>query len=129
MTRTLSAVMFAGLMLVAPACDQKAPQLPPPPATIPVPPPPKVVAPQIDAGPAKPKMVANTDGLSLAERIAKREADGKKLAAELAQKEHDPLIEYDRTKLPLPTQTFSFITKTRDRYAALEKKLGDGGDK
>jgi hypothetical protein len=125
MTRTLSAVMFAGLLLAAPACDQKAPPPAPPPAAPPAPPPAKQAAPQTDAGPAKPKMVANTDGLSLAERIAKREAAEKKLAIELAAAERDRLVKYDRSKLPLHNQTFAFITKTRERYDALEKKLPD----
>jgi hypothetical protein len=124
MTRTLSAVILAGLTLVASACDQKAPA--PPPAAPPPPTPVKQAAPQVDAGPAKPKMVANTDGLSLAERIAKREAENKKVAEQLAKDEHDRLIKYDKGKLPLHTQTFAFITKTRDRYDAFEKKMGQG---
>jgi hypothetical protein len=74
-------------------------------------------------------MVANSDGLSLAERIAKREAAEKKLADELAKAEHDRLLKYDRTKLPLHTATFTFITKTREKYDALEKKLPDTADK
>jgi hypothetical protein len=128
MTRTLSAVMLACLMLAAPACDQKAPPpAPPPVAPPPAPPPAKLGAPQTDAGPARPKMVANTDGLSLAERIAKREAAAKKLADENAAAELDRIVKYDRSKLPLHNQTFAFITKTRERYDALEKKLP--GDK
>jgi hypothetical protein len=128
-SRTLSAVILAGLLLAPAACDQKAPLPAPPPvpAAPPAPPPAKLAAPQTDAGPAKPKMVANTDGLSLAERIAKREAEQKKVAEELAKQELDRLIKYDRGKLPLHKATFAFITKTRERYDALEKKLP--GDK
>jgi hypothetical protein len=130
MTRTLSAVvMCAAVLLAAPACDKPAPPLPPPPAAPPAPPPAKLAAPQVDAGPARPKMVANTDGLSLAERIAKREAEQKKVADQLAKEEHERLIKYDRSKLPLHLQTFTFITKTRERYDALEKKLAGSPDK
>ncbi|HVZ73691.1 MAG TPA: hypothetical protein VHJ20_15030 [Polyangia bacterium] len=70
-----------------------------------------------------PKMVANPDGLSLAERIAKRQAEEKKVADELAQQEHDRLVKYDRGKLATHTQVFTFITKTRAQYDALEAKL------
>jgi hypothetical protein len=129
LTRTLSAVTLAGLLL-APACEKAAPPAPPPPpAAPPAPPPAKLAAPQIDAGPTKPKMVANTDGLSLAERIAKREAEQKKLADQLAREENERLIKYDRGKLPLHNATFAFITKTRGSYDALEKKLPGAADK
>jgi hypothetical protein len=80
-----------------------------------------------DAGAAKPKMVANPDGLSLADRIAKREAEQKKVADELAKQEHDRLVKYDRGKLPLHNQVFAFIKKTRAAWDGLEPKLG--GDK
>jgi hypothetical protein len=121
--------VFAGLLSSVLACEKAPPPLPPPPPAAPVPPPPaKLAAPQVDAGP-KPKMVANTDGLSLAERIAKREAAEKKIADENAKLEHDRLIKYDRTKLPLHAATWAFITKTRASYDSLEKKLSDVGDK
>jgi len=117
--------MLAGLMLSTLACGKEAPPLPAAPPTAPITPPPaKLAAPQTDAGPAKSKMVANSDGLSLAERIAKREAAAKKLGDENAAAEMDRLIKYDRGKLPLHVQTFAFITKTRDAWDALEKKLG-----
>jgi hypothetical protein len=105
------------------ACEKEAPPLPPPPAVKPTPPPPAADA----AG--KPKMVANSDGLSLTERIAKREAAEKKVADELAVQEHDRLVKADRAKLPLHTQVFAFITKTRAQYDALEKKLAGTTDK
>jgi hypothetical protein len=116
---------------LAGACSKTdVPPAPPPPVS-PVTPPepqPKAVEPKPDAG-AKPKMVANSDGLSLAERIQKREANEKKVATELAAQEHDRLIKYDRTKLPLHNQVFAFITKTRGQYDALEKKLAGAADK
>jgi hypothetical protein len=96
-------------------------------------PPPTAKAPEAkpaagDAGAPKPKMVANADGLSLAERIAKREAAEKKVAAELAQQEHERLLKYDRTKLALHTQVFAFITKTRAAWDALEQKFSADKD-
>jgi hypothetical protein len=130
MSRGIYAVAFVSVVLAsASGCENEA-QKPvvPPPATSPVKPPVPPV-PRADAGAPKPKMVANTDGLSLAERIAKREANEKKVAAELAAAEHDRLLTYDRGKLPLHVQTFAFITKTRDQYDALEKKLAGATDK
>ncbi|MDB4982706.1 MAG: hypothetical protein JWM82_3458 [Myxococcales bacterium] len=105
------------------ACEKEVPPLPPPPAVTPTPPPPA------DDAAAKPKMVANSDGLSLTERIAKRQAAEKKVADELAVQEHDRLVKADRAKLPLHTQVFAFITKTRAQYDALEKKLAGATDK
>jgi hypothetical protein len=67
-------------------------------------------------------MVANPDGLSLAERIAKRQAAEAKVAAELAAAEKERLLAYDRGKLPLHKQTFAFIVKTRAQYDAIAKK-------
>jgi hypothetical protein len=127
MTRVFFAVAALGslTLTLAGACDdpqQIAKQTPPPAAK---PPEPALAA--ADGGAPKPKMVANTDGLSLAERVAKREAAEKKVAAELAQQENDRLLKYDRSKLPLHNQVFAFITKTRVAWDALEKKLG--GDK
>jgi hypothetical protein len=82
-----------------------------------------------DAGVAKPKMVANPDGLSLSERIAKREAAEKKVADQLAAEERERLLKADRAKLPLHKQVFAFIGKTRAQYDALEKKNAGSGDK
>ena len=111
----------------ASACNEEPKQVPPPAPPKPLEAPKSAATVAGDAGAAKPKMVANPDGLSLAERIAKREAAEKKVAAELAQQEHDRLLKYDRSKLALHTQVFAFITKTRAAWDALEKKLG--GDK
>ena len=131
MARALSVVAFlrVGLGLglglaLAGGCREEPPPSVPPPATSPVKPPPPPAA---DAGAPRPKMVANPDGLSLADRIAKREAAEKKVAADLAVAEHDRLLAYDRTKMTLHTQVFGFIEKTRAAWTALEKKLG--GDK
>jgi hypothetical protein len=74
-------------------------------------------------------MVANPDGLSLADRIAKRQAEEKKVADQLAGEEHQRLLKYDKTKLPLHTQVFAFIQKTRGQYDALEKKASAASDK
>jgi hypothetical protein len=127
MTRRISVIACVGLGLgfvLAGACEKEAPP-PPPAAPAPAPPP----APKADASAPKPKMVANPDGLSLAERIAKREAAEKKVAAELAAAEQERLVKYDRGKLPLHTQVFAFITKTRAEDDKLEKKLVGSGDK
>jgi hypothetical protein len=75
-------------------------------------------------------MVANPDGLSLADRMAKREAEEKKLADQLAGEEHQRLLKFDKSKLPQHQQVFAFIKKARAQYDALEKKLaGAAGDK
>jgi len=116
------ALTTASLFAVAlSACDKGTPPAPPPAAEAPKPPPPAPAA-VPDAGPAKPKMVANPDGLTLAERIAKRQAAEAKVAAELAAAENERLLAYDRTKLPLHKQTFAFILKTRAQYDAVAKK-------
>ena len=114
------------------ACDKEAPKPPPPPAEpakAPAPPPAAALPTAGDAGASKPKMVANPDGLSLADRIAKRQATEAKVAAELAAAENERLMKYDRGKLPLHKQTFAFIVKTRAQYDALEKKGGGGKGK
>jgi hypothetical protein len=111
----LSLPLLGGLALSG-ACDQPAPPAAPPP---PAPTPP----PTSDAGAPKPKMVANPDGLSLADRIAKRQAAEKKVADALAAEEQARLVKYDRGKLPLHTQVFAFITKTRATYDKLEPKV------
>lgn len=117
-----------GAGIFSPACDKEAPKTAPPPAAEPAkPPPPPAPAPtaSVDAAAAKPKMVANPDGLSLADRIAKRQAAEAKVAAELAVAEKQRLLQYDRGKLPLHKQVFAFIVKTRAQYDAAKK----GGDK
>jgi hypothetical protein len=116
------------------ACDEpaKAPAPAPPaaePAKPPPPPAPVAAAAGGDAGAAKPKMVAPTDGLSLADRIAKRQAEEKKVADQLAAEEKVRLLKYDKGKLPLHTQVFAFIKATRAKYDATEKKLAGAADK
>jgi len=123
------AVMLAfGLLAVA--CDKEAPKAPPAPVAAAEPvkaPPPAPAAVMPDAGvPVKPKMVANNDGLSLADRVAKRQAAEAKVAAELAGQEKERLLAYDRGKLPLHKQVFAFILKTRGQYDAVAKS-GDKG--
>ena len=67
-------------------------------------------------------MVAPTDGLSLADRIAKRQADEKKLADQLAGDEKKRLIAYDKTKLPIHQQVFAAIKKARAAYDKAKSK-------
>jgi type IV secretory pathway VirB10-like protein len=120
------AAMSLGVMALAlvVGCESERPKLPPQPAVEPVKPPPPPPGPAVDAAP-KPKMVANPDGLSLADRMAKRKAAEEKLATELASAEKERLLKYDKTKLPLHNQVFAFIVKTRGQYDSLEKKAGD----
>ena len=108
-------------------CEKEAPKLPPTPvAEAPKPPPPAPAAAAApDSGPPKAKMVANPDGLSLAERMQKRQAAEGKLAAELAAAEKDRLLKYDKGKLPEHKKVYAFILKTRAQYDAIEKKGGD----
>ena len=117
--RGLRAVNSIGVFvvgaLVVVACEQKA--APPPPA--PPPPPPAETKP---AEPPRPKMVAPTDGLSLADRIAKRQADEKKLAEQLAGDEEKRLLAYDKTKLPLHQQVWASIKKFRGAYDKAKTK-------
>jgi hypothetical protein len=122
-----SLALVLALGIFSAACDKEAPKTAPPPAAEPAKPPPPAPAPtaSVDGAAAKPKMVANTDGLSLADRIAKRQAAEAKVAAELAVAEKERLLKYDRTKLPLHKQVFAFIVKTRGQYDAAKK----GGDK
>jgi hypothetical protein len=104
-------------------CQKEAPPAPPAPAAAPPPPPPPapVAAASPDAG-VKKKMVAPTDGLSLAERIAKRQAEEKKLADELATQEKERLLKFDKTKLPVHTQVWAAIKKVRDAYGKAKNK-------
>jgi hypothetical protein len=113
--RAASLVSALVLMMgVGIACSNEKPAAPPPPPAAPAAPPPPAAAPP-DAA-AKPKMVANPDGLSLADRIAKRQASEKKLAAELAGEEQKRLLAYDKGKLPLHKEVFAAIKKYRAAY-------------
>ena len=67
-------------------------------------------------------MVAPSDGLSLADRIKKRQADEKKLADELAGEEKKRLLTYDKTKLAIHTQVFASIKKVREAYEKAKTK-------
>lgn len=120
-TMGLTTLLALGLLGVA--CDKEAPKAPPP-APVAAAEPVKAPPPPADAA-VKPKMVANNDGLSLADRVAKRQAAEAKVAAELAGQEKERLLAYDRGKLPLHKQVFAFIVKTRAQYDAAAK----GGDK
>jgi hypothetical protein len=102
------------MMGVGVACSNEKPPAPPAPAAGPTPPP-AAAAPAPDAA-ARPKMVANPDGLSLADRIAKRQAAEKKLATELAGEENKRLLAYDKGKLPLHKEVFAAIKKYRAAY-------------
>ena len=67
-------------------------------------------------------MVAPSDGLSLADRIKKRQADDKKLADELAGEEKKRLLTYDKTKLAIHQQVFASIKKAREAYDKAKSK-------
>jgi hypothetical protein len=97
------------MMGVGIACSNEKPPAPPAAPATPAPPPPP-------APPPAPKMVANPDGLSLADRIAKRQAAEKKLATELAGEENKRLLAYDKGKLPLHKEVFAAIKKYRAAY-------------
>lgn len=103
------------LMGVGIACSNETPPAPPQAPAAAPPPPAAPPAASPDAA-AKPKMVANPDGLSLADRIAKRQAAEKKLAAELAGEEQKRLLTYDKGKLPLHKEVFAAIKKYRAAY-------------
>jgi len=110
-------------------CEKEPAKAPPPPAAPPAPPPPPApaaaAAPAVDAAdnsPRKTKMVAPTDGLSLADRIAKRKADEKKLADENAAAENKRLLAYDKGKLPIHQQVWAGIKKAREAYAKAKSK-------
>jgi len=107
-------------------CEKEPPKAPPPPAApppAPAPAPAPTAAAAPDGGaPKKPKMVAPTDGLSLADRIAKRQAADKKLADELAASEKTRLLAYDKTKLPVHQQVFAAIKKARAAYDKAKTK-------
>jgi len=119
-TLAVMLVAIAGMGVVSIGCEKEPPP-PPPPAAAPPPPPPPAAAAPTDAAP-KPKMVAPTDGLSLADRIAKRQAEEKKLATELAGQEKQRLLAYDKTKLALHQQVFAAITKVRDAFSKAKSK-------
>ena len=119
--------LLASLTLVA-ACSKEAPQAPPPP---PPPPAAPVAEPAAatadagaaDAGPKKSKLApAPTDGLSLAERMERRKASDAKLAAQLANDERQRLLDYDKTKLKLHQDVFSFVKATRKALDGAKNK-------
>jgi hypothetical protein len=97
-------------------CESTPPKPAAPPPEAPKPPPPPPTNVDGSAVDAKKKMVAPTDGLSLADRIAKRQAEEKKLADQLAGEEKKRLMTYDKTKLPLHQQVFASIKKFRAAY-------------
>lgn len=127
-TMGFTPTLALALGLLVTACDKEAPKAPAAPvAAEPVKAPPPPVAAALDAAvPAKPKMVANPDGLSLADRVAKRQAAEAKLATEMATEEKQRLLKYDKGKLPLHKQVFAFILKTRAQYDKVLKS-GDKG--
>jgi hypothetical protein len=107
-------------------CEKEPAKAPPPPAAPPAPPPPPAAAPgAVDASTdsaRKAKMVAPSDGLSLADRIKKRQADEKKLADELAGEEKKRLLTYDKTKMAIHQQVFASIKKVREGYDKAKTK-------
>ena len=120
-------VVVIGLGLgLSSGCEKEPAKAPPPPAAPPAPPPPPAAAPAaVDAGSSSArtaKMVAPSDGLSLADRIKKRQADEKKLADELAGEEKKRLLTYDKTKLAIHQQVFLSIKKVREAYDKAKTK-------
>lgn len=108
-------------------CQKEAPAPPAAPAAPVAPAPPPAAA--ADAGSADGGVVkksklgpAPTDGLSLAERMERRKADEAKLAVKLAADERARLLAYDKTKLKLHNEVFTFIKKTRASYDAARTK-------
>lgn len=112
----ISLALLPFAMMACQTDAAKAPAAPAPPApVIDHLPSPSGVAAAVDAGLERKSKLppAPTDGLSLSERIEKRKAAEAKLAAELAGEERRRLLAYDKGKLALHNQVFSFITKTR----------------
>jgi hypothetical protein len=117
----VTVIGMGGLSIGCSKEPEKAPAAPV--AAAPPPPPPKQEA--IDAAAdsiRRTKMVAPSDGMSLADRIAKRQADNKKLADENAAAENKRLLAYDKTKLPLHQQLFASIKKFREAYGKAKNK-------
>jgi hypothetical protein len=127
MRAALAVVLFAVIgMGLSIGCEKEPEKAPAPPAAAPPPPPPAPPKPEaIDAAAdsiRRTKMVAPTDGLSLADRMAKRKADEKKLADENAAAENKRLLAYDKTKMPIHQQVFASIKKFREAYAKAKSK-------
>jgi hypothetical protein len=117
----ISALILVGGLVTG--CEKEAPPAAPPPAPAPPPVAPAPAPAAADGGaPQKPKMVANPDGLSLADRIAKRQAEEKKLADQLAGEEKKRLLAYDKGKLPLHQQIYAAIKKFRAAYEKAKTK-------
>jgi hypothetical protein len=117
----ISALILVGGLVTG--CEKEAPPAAPPPAPAPPPVAPAPAPVAADGGaPQKPKMVANPDGLSLADRIAKRQAEEKKLADQLAGEEKKRLLAYDKGKLPLHQQIYAAIKKFRAAYEKAKTK-------
>jgi len=113
------------MMTVVVGCAKEAPPAPAPAPAAPAPAAPANAADggATDAGPKKSKLApAPTDGLSLAERMERRKASDAKLAAQLAADELQRLLDYDRTKVKLHEQVFTFIKKTRAALDAAKTK-------
>jgi hypothetical protein len=133
-SRVLSSLMVPGvlasaIMVLFGACSSE-PAKAPAPAPVAAPAAPLPAAPAAagdgaagDAGAKKSKLApAPTDGLSLAERMERRKADEAKLAAQLAGEERKRLMAWDKTKVKLHTEVFTFIKKTRATYDAAKTK-------
>jgi hypothetical protein len=123
----LSGALVVGCQKEAapPAAAPAAPATPPPTAPVPAA---AAVAPgdagSGDGGAVKKSKLgpAPTDGLSLAERMERRKADEAKLAVKLAADERSRLLAYDKTKLKLHNEVFTFIKKTRASYDGAKNK-------
>ena len=108
--------LLVSMTTLVAACSKEAPKAPPPPAAPPAAPVAEPAPAAADAGvdAKKSKLApAPTDGLSLAERMERRKASDAKLAAQLAADERQRLLDYDKTKVKLHQDVFSFIKSTR----------------
>jgi hypothetical protein len=106
---------------LAAACE-KAPPPAPPPAPAPAAP---VAAPvaSSDAGAPKPKLApAPSDGLSLAERIERRQAQEAREAAQNASDEKNRLLKYDKAHLKEHGKVFAFILSARKSLDSQKSK-------
>ena len=115
--------MLVATLGFAAACE-KAPAPAPPPAPAPAAP---VAAPvaSADAGAAKPKLPpAPSDGLSLAERIERRQAQEAREAAQNAADEKNRLLKYDKGHLKEHGKVFAFILSARKSLDSQKSKEG-----
>jgi hypothetical protein len=122
-TFSFKRIVPMSLLLMVACSTEPAPAPTPPPPPPPAAPAAPVEAAAGDAGAKKSKLApAPTDGLSLSERMERRKAEEAKLAAQLAGEEQKRLMAYDKTKLKLHNEVFTFIKKTRTAFDGAKNK-------